>query len=111
MSKHPLKQKEVNVDSLANAEYEKWYAKNVKPKQDALADKAVRDKYDATKPRYNPTFNDSTLVGPNARPAVMPKPVSKPSFKDRVKKFMKFVVRGAGYNPEGSIFPFGHLKD
>ena len=48
MSKHPLKQKQVNVDSLANAAYEKWYAKNVKPKQDALSDREVRDKYDAT---------------------------------------------------------------
>ena len=104
MSKHPLKQKEVNVDSLANAAYEKWYAKNVKPKQDALADKEVRDKYDATKPRYNPTFNDSTLVGPDARPAVMPTPVSKPSFKDKVKSYMKMFAKAAGYNPE-------HLKD
>ena len=98
--KHPLKQKEVNVDSLANAAYEKWYAKNVKPKQDALADKKVRDKYDASKPRYNPSFNDSTLVK-GVKPPVLPKGTNpNPTFKEKVKNFMKFVARGAGYNPE-----------
>jgi len=100
MSKHPLKQKEVNVDSLANAAYEKWYAKNVKPKQDALSDREVRDKYDATKPRYNPTFNDSTLVE-GVKPPVLPKGTNpNPTFKEKVKKFIKFVGRGAGWHPK-----------
>ena len=74
--KHPLKQKKVNVDSLANAAYEKWYAKNVQPKQKALSDAAEVKKFDDTYlkrdeslPVYNTTW---------------PK---KPTFTQRVKNF------------------------
>lgn len=103
--KHPLKQfDEKKLDSLVEAARYEVHDKFAEEKAKALADKAVRDKYDATAPKYNPSFNDSTLVGPDARPAVMPTPVSKPSFKDKVKNFMKMFAKGAGYNPE-------HLKD
>ena len=58
--KHPLKQKKVNVDSLANAAYEKWYAKNVQLKQKALSDAAEVKKFDDTylqRDEGNPVYN------------------------------------------------------
>ena len=37
--------------------------------------------------------NDSTGTAP-----VLPKPVKKPSFKDKVNNFMKMFAKGAGYS-------------
>ena len=66
MRKHPVKQqKQTDIDSLANVAYEKWYAKNVQPKTDALEVKKFDDTYlqrDESLPVYNtqstekPTF-------------------------------------------------------
>ena len=69
---HPGKQNHVkNIDSLATAE---------------------RKKHDATRPKPVPV-NDSTGTAP-----VLPKPVKKPSFKDKVNNFMKMFAKGAGYS-------------
>ena len=76
MSKHPLKQKQVNVDSLANAAYEKWYAKNVKPKQDALADAAEVKKFDDTYLKRDESLPVYNTTWP-----------AKPTFVQKVKNF------------------------
>ena len=57
-----------------------------------LADAAERKKHDDTRPKLVPV-NDSTGTAP-----VLPKPVTKPSFKDRVNNFMKIFAKGAGYS-------------
>ena len=88
--KYPLKQlNEKKLDSLVEAARYEVHDKFAEEKAKALADKAVRDKYDATAPRYNPTFNDSTLVGPDARPPVMPTPAKKPGVKEKIASILK----------------------
>ncbi len=97
--KHPLKQfDEEKLDSLAAAAKYEVHDKFADAKAKALADKAVRDKYDETAPKYNPNFNDSTLVE-GVKPPVLPtgtKP--NPTFKERVKNFMKKFAKGVGYS-------------
>ena len=65
MKKSPIKQqKQINVDSLANAAYEKWYAKNVQNKKDALE----RMKYDETHLQRDeslPVYNTQSTEKPN----------------------------------------------
>ena len=87
MSKHPLKQKQVNVDSLANAAYEKWYAKNVKPKQDALADAAEVKKFDDTYLKRDESLPVYNTKWP-AQPAVN---IPANRFVQKVKNFSKNV--------------------
>ena len=70
MKKSPVKQqKQRDIDSLANAAYEKWYAKNVQNKKNALE----RMKYDETHlqrdeslPVYNTQNTTNILKGTGA---------------------------------------------
>ena len=99
--KHPLKQTRIGeymnpktkrehvVDSLDNSARYEVHDQFADAKAKELDDKAIRDKYDATAPKYNPTFNDSTLVGSNASPPVMPTPAKKPGFKEKIASILK----------------------
>jgi len=73
MKKSPVKQqRDINVDSLANATYEKWYAKNVQNKKDALE----RMKYDETH-----------LQRDESLPVYNTQSTEKPTFVQKVKNF------------------------
>ena len=88
--KHPLKQShEKKLDSLVESARYEVHDQFADAKAKELDDKAIRDKYDATAPKYNPTFNDSTLVGSNASPPVMPTPAKKPGFKEKIASILK----------------------
>ena len=87
---HPNKQ--LDIDSLATNAYNETFLKHKKAKDSALADLKERQKHDATRPKP-PVVNDST-----GTPPVLPKPVQKPTFKDRVNNFMKMFAKGAGYS-------------
>jgi|TARA_R100000084_G_scaffold81947_1_gene38074 hypothetical protein len=93
---HPDKQ--LDIDSLATNAYNETFLKHKKAKDSALADLKERQKHDATRPKPV-AVNDSTGTAP-----VLPKPVAKPTFKEKVKSYIKMFAKGAGYNPE-------HLKD
>lgn len=80
MSKHPLKQTDEEI-------YQETYGQYADAKAKALADKAVRDKYDATAPKYNPSFNDSTLVDADYIPKPLQSVPKKPLFVQRFKNF------------------------
>ena len=87
---HP--NKELDIDSLATNAYNETFMKHKMAKDSALADLRERQKHDATRPKQVPV-NDSTGIAP-----VLPKPVQKPSFKDKVNNFMKMFAKGAGYS-------------
>lgn len=87
---HPNKQ--INIDSLATNAYNETFFDHKKAKDQALADLREREKHDATRPKPVPV-NDSTGTAP-----VLPKPVKKPTFKDKVNNFMKMFAKGAGYS-------------
>jgi hypothetical protein len=87
---HPDKQ--LDIDSLATKAYNETFFDHKKAKDKALADLKERQKHDATRPKP-PVVNDST-----GTPPVLPKPVEKPTFKDRVNNFMKMFAKGAGYS-------------
>tara|TARA_R100001530_G_scaffold136091_1_gene115230 strand:+ start:490 stop:903 length:414 start_codon:yes stop_codon:yes gene_type:complete len=70
MKKSPIKQ--IDVDSLANAAYEKWYAKNVQKKKNALEVKK---------------FDDTYLQRDESLPVYDTKSTEKPTFVQRVKNF------------------------
>jgi len=90
---HPNKQNHVtNIDSLAAAAKYEVHDKFADAKAKSLADAAERKKHDDTRPKPVPV-NDSTGTAP-----VLPKPVAKPSFKDKVNNFMKMFAKGAGYS-------------
>jgi len=90
---HPNKQNHVvNIDSLAAAAKYDVHDKFANAKSKALADQAERKKHDATRPKPV-AVNDST-----GTPPVLPKPVKKPTFKDRVNNFMKMFAKGACYS-------------
>jgi len=73
MKKSPVKQqKQINIDSLANAAYEKWYAKNVQKKKNALEVKK---------------FDDTYLQRDESLPVYDTKSTEKPTFVQRVKNF------------------------
>ena len=90
---HPGKQNHFSkLDSLAQAAKYEVHDKFANAKAKDLADAAERKKHDDTRPKPVPV-NDSTGTAP-----VLPKPVTKPSFKDRVNNFMKIFAKGAGYS-------------
>lgn len=101
--KHPLKQTRIGeymnpktkrehvVDSLDNSARYEVHDQFADAKAKGLADAAERAKHDATRPKPV-AVNDSTGTAP-----VLPKPVEKPTFKDRVTGFMKMIGKGAGY--------------
>ena len=70
MKKSPIKQ--IDVDSLANAAYEKWYAKNVQNKKNALEVKK---------------FDDTYLQRDESLPVYNTKSTEKPNFVQRAKDF------------------------
>ena len=73
MKKSPVKQqRDINVDSLANAAYEKWYAKNVQNKKDALEVKK---------------FDNTYLQREESLPVYNTKSTEKPTFVQKVKNF------------------------
>ena len=87
---HPDKQ--LDIDSLATKAYNETFFDHKKAKDKALADLKERQKHDDTRPKPVPV-NDSTGTAP-----VLPKPVKKPSFKEKVNNFMKMFAKGAGYS-------------
>ncbi len=88
MKKSPVKQqKQRDIDSLANVAYEKWYAKNVQNKKDALE----RMKYDETHlqrdeslPVYN-TQSTNILKGTGIKGKFVQK---FKDFSSKVKNFL-----------------------
>jgi len=90
---HPSKQNHMtNIDSLAAAAKYEVHDKFANAKAKSLADAAERKKHDATRPKPA-VVNDST-----GTPPVLPKPVEKPAFKDKVKSYMKMFAKAAGYS-------------
>ena len=90
---HPGKQNHAtSIDSLAAAAKYEVHDKFANAKAKDLADAAERKKHDDTRPKPVPV-NDSTGTAP-----VLPKPVKKPSFKEKVNNFMKMFAKGAGYS-------------
>jgi len=87
MKKSPVKQqKQINIDSLANAAYDKWYAKNVQNKKNALEVKKFDDTYlqrDESLPVYNTQQHTTNIL----KGTGMTGKIVKPSFVQRVKDF------------------------
>ena len=90
MRKHPVKQqKQTDIDSLANVAYEKWYAKNVQPKTDALEVKKFDDTYlkrDESLPVYNTQQHTTNILKGTGMTGEIIERV-KPTFVQKFKNF------------------------